>query len=131
MKKVMTFLAKWMDREGSVHTAPTAEAEFSLSSGSMKVGTLSAADGKWKFRYSDEFRHDTRHRAIVEFPDTEKVYESEVLWPFFETRIPSLKQPGVQDIMRRKSIDASDEVGLLKEFGRRTVANSLELQQVE
>ena len=103
-----------------------AHAEFTLLYKNTPIAILSAEDGKWRFHYTDEFRR-IRLRAFVEFPDLDKTYTSDELWPFFAMRIPSLKQPAVRQIVDEESIDPTDEVQLLRCFGRRTVANPFEL----
>jgi HipA-like protein len=88
---------------------------------------LTVIDGRWRFEYSEEFRRQKHLRPIVGFGDLVKTYESDELWPFFAMRIPGLKQTAVQDIIRKEHIDATNEVQLLRRFGRRTVANPFEL----
>ena len=52
---------------------------------------------------------------------------SDVLWPFFVIRIPSLGQPAVQRVIREENLDPSNEVQLLKRFGKTTIANPFTL----
>ena len=87
----------------------------------MLVGTLSAADGLWKFEYSDEFRQQDELRPLVEFPDVDKDYESKELWQFFVMRIPSPEQPEVEEILKREHIKEDDAVSLLRRFGEHTI----------
>lgn len=63
------------------------------------------------------------HHRLTEFPVAAGPFYSDVLWPFFMARIPSLAQPDVQDEIKRRGIDRSDSVQLLKAFGERTIAN--------
>jgi len=94
----------------------------------LLVGTLSAADGLWKFEYSDEFRQQDELRPLVEFPDVDKDYESKELWQFFVMRIPSPEQPEVEEILKREHIKEDDAVSLLRRFGEHTITNPFRLR---
>jgi HipA-like protein len=103
------------------------QAAFTLLHKDEVIGTLTLQDGAWSFTYSEEFKHQHSVRTITEFPDVNKVYRSNELWPFFLMRIPSLRRAKVRDIITQEHIDETDEAELLKRFGRRTVANPFEL----
>ena len=96
-----------------------------------EIGTLSADKGEWVFRYSDEFRHQSEIKPIVDFPDVNKDYRSRGLWPFFALRIPSPEQPNVRDFIRSLPEEKADEGILLKEFGARSIANPFRLVPVD
>lgn len=104
-----------------------ANAEFHLSFHGSVVGILAAKDGRWVFRYADDFRRKRDISPLMIFPDVDKVYESRDLWPFFRMRVPSLKQPSIRAIVVREHIDENDQVQLLRRFGRRTITNPFEL----
>ncbi|HVA46107.1 MAG TPA: HipA N-terminal domain-containing protein [Pirellulales bacterium] len=123
----MRLLKSWMGKDEKLRAPPDARADFQLRFKGMTIGILSAADGEWTFRYTDDFRRSGELRPIVEFPDVDKVYKSDELWPFFVMRLPSLKQPSVRDIVKSEAIDDSDEVELLRRFGKRTIASPFEL----
>ena len=67
------------------------------------------------------------YNRIIGFPDLDKTYKSELLWPFFQVRIPGLKQPAIQEILKNEKIDEFNEVQLLKRFGKKIIANPYEL----
>lgn len=96
----------------------------------LEIGTLQYLDGKWKFQYSNAFKNQAKFRRLVGFSDLNKIYESEVLWPFFKIRIPGLKPPLVEKILEKEKIDKSDEVSLLKRFGRINISNPYVLDPV-
>jgi HipA-like protein len=96
----------------------------------MKIGELCYAGGSWTFEYSDSFRK-SKLRTITEFPDRDKKYSSNELWPFFLMRIPSSRRDSIKRIMAKEQVDEHDEARLLDLFGRRTVANPFELIKVE
>jgi HipA-like protein len=108
-------------------TPKNARARFSLRLGQLLVGSLAVDDGRWTFRYSDEFRQRADARPLPVFPDLHKTYVSEELFPFFRMRVPSLKRKSVRAVMAKAGLPETDQVALLREFGRRTISNPFEL----
>lgn len=99
-------------------------AKFLLKAPNLVIGTLFCESGEWNFEYSNEFKSSSHgFNAIVGFPDTEKIYKSYELWPFFQVRIPGLKQPQILDIIEKEKIDINNEVALLKRFGNKTITD--------
>ena len=98
-------------------------AEFLLLYRDLDVGHLSLHDGKWHFEYTDTFREKKDAYPIINFPNLDKHYESDVLWPFFVVRIPGLGQPAIQRVIREENLDGRNEAQLLKRFGKTTIAN--------
>ena len=102
--------------------------KFILKVDKISIGTLSFKDGFWYYNYTFEFKnHSDEYNRIIGFPDLNKTYQSEILWPFFQVRIPGLKQPAIKEILIKENIDKSNEVALLQRFGRKTIANPYEL----
>ena len=114
---------KQLEQVGTYKTPQNMEARFELSYKNLIIGYLTLDSGKWSFTYSAEFKHQNSLMPMIDFPDVNKVYESEELWPFFTSRIPSPSQPEVQSLIRRCNIDAENEVSLLDFFGKRTITN--------
>lgn len=127
LKKLMNKAKEWLGFTRIVKAPPEAHATFLLTYDGLLIGKLSVDGGVWKFEYSDEFRESDEFRPIVEFPDVFVTYENEELWQFFASRIPSTEQPEVEAILKREHIQEDDAVGLLKLFGKRTIANPFEL----
>ena len=98
-------------------------ADFRLQYRDLEIGLLSLHDGKWHFAYTDDFRSQKGVPPLTDFPDLDKHYESEALWPFFAVRIPGLGQPAVQRVIDREDLDKRNEAQLLKRFGKTTIAN--------
>jgi len=121
---------EWLGFREQIKAPPEVKAKFLLKYDDLLVGTLSVEDGKWKFEYSDEFRRHGSLRPIVEFPDVNKIYQSDDLWQFFASRIPSPEQAEVEEILKREQIEEGDAVSLLKRFGKRTITNPFELEVV-
>jgi HipA-like protein len=108
-------------------SAGNEEAKFVLKYGSIKVGTLVAKDGKWKFEYDSEFKHQDELKPIVDFPNINRKYESRDLWPFFLVRIPSPEQPQIDQLLQEENLNKDNPVQMLKRFGQRSIANPFEL----
>lgn len=111
---------------------------FKIMLDGMHVGTLELEGGKWYFFYSPFFKQafdksklgqkgSVAIAPLFGFPDVQKKYDSEILWPFFAGRIPGLKQPEIEQIIEREHIDKTDLAALLARFGRKTIANPFEL----
>lgn len=104
---------------------------FNLFLKDLKVGVLSYSkeNGTWYFEYSEEFKHNSNnYNLIIGFPDINKRYESDRLWPFFNIRIPGLQQPKVKEILIKENISPDDNVQLLERFGKRSISNPFELE---
>jgi hypothetical protein len=97
---------------------------FVLHIGNIPVGELSCQNGNWTFVYTEQFKaRSEEFYPIVGFPNLEKTYKSDTLWPFFLVRIPGLGQPQVQETIAKENLDATNEAQLLRRFGERTLAN--------
>ena len=101
---------------------------FVLMYNDLPIGELRFDGAIWYFAYTKMFQNQSSIDVITTFPDKNKEYKSEILWPFFQARIPSLKQPKVQEIIRQKGIDEDDIIALLKTFGFRSINNPFVLQ---
>lgn len=128
IKKLMMKAKEWLGFAENIKAPAGVSAKFLLTYNGLLVGTLSVENGIWKFEYSDAFRKENELRPIVEFPDVNKVYQNEDLWQFFASRIPSPEQAEVEEILRAEHIAEDDAVGLLKRFGKRTIANPFQLE---
>ncbi|GAA4320894.1 HipA N-terminal domain-containing protein [Compostibacter hankyongensis] len=126
-------IMKWFNKEheGQAAQLPKNEsAQFLLNIDDIQVGTLYCENGEWCFKYSEDFKEHPDYNRIVGFPDLNKTYKSEELWPFFQIRIPGLKQPAIREILEKEKIDKENEVELLKRFGKKTISNPYELVTV-
>ncbi|MFV1980230.1 MAG: HipA N-terminal domain-containing protein [Rhodothermia bacterium] len=129
IKKFKRVLNDMLGNE-SLHTPKDAVAEFQLSYNNLNVGTLTVRDGLWVFSYSADFKKQQVVSPLVDFRDVGKIYEAEDLWPFFSIRIPSKEQAAVKEAIKNGRVDANNEVGLLKLFGEKTIANPFRLTAV-
>lgn len=128
LKFIKKFLTK--NEEQTAHLPANANATFLLKVNDIIVGTLHCEKGEWEFKYTEDFKHNHEYNKIIEFSDLSKTYRNDTLWPFFQTRIPGLKQPAVQEILKNENIDEENEFELLKRFGKKTISNPYELELV-
>ena len=127
IKRVRQFISDWTEGlEPSISIAED-EVAFCVVLGGLEVGRLRLNDDEWVFNYTEEFRQQDKIKPIVDFPNKEKEYRSVELWPFFLLRIPSLKQPAVQEFLRSANVKSPTAAILLKQFGKRSIANPFEL----
>ncbi|CAN5121515.1 hypothetical protein BH23BAC3_BH23BAC3_18260 [soil metagenome] len=82
----------------------------------------------WHFAYSNEFKEQDQIPPLPDFPNVQKVYTKDELWPFFIIRIPSLKQPKVQKIISKEDIDSTSQFELLKRFSEKSISNPFQLK---
>ncbi len=104
------------------------ETTFTLLYNALAVGELSFNGEKWVFQYTKMFQTQDTIAPIPSFPEKSKIYISEELWPFFQARIPSIKQPKIRAIIEKENIKENDIIGLLKLFGARSINNPFVLQ---
>ena len=128
IKKFVEAARTWLAMRRPVQAPHGLRAKFLLTFNDLLIGTLSVEDGVWKFEYSDEFRQRGSLRPLVEFPDVNGSYESEELWQFFASRIPSTEQAEVEAILKKENISEDDAIGLLRRFGTRTTSNPFKLR---
>ena len=93
------------------------------------VGTLRRERSEVVFRYAPEFRRRGELPAIADFPEKDREYRSQTLWPFFEQRLPPIKRADVVRKLKSKSLSAqADRFVLLAELGRTTLTSPYELE---
>ncbi len=102
--------------------------KFLLKYQNDEIGQLSY-DGNegWTFEYSDWFKTQVELQPLFEFPNVNKIYKSKELWPFFGSRIPSEKQPKVQEYIEAHPSDKGNLAKLLAVFGNSSVNNPYKL----
>ena len=105
--------------------------DFSLTYKRLEIGILSFDKGIWSFKYTQTFINQDLIDTIEGFPNIYKVYQSPNLFPFFDFRIPSLKRPEIQDIIKKEKLDATNKAELLAFFGKKTITNPYVLTLIE
>lgn len=101
--------------------------KFELKYKSHILGSLHYESEVWIFNYSDWFINQNDLKSLFEFPSVDKTYVSFELWPFFESRIPSIKQPKIQEYLESHPSDRNNKVKLLELFGITSVNNPYKL----
>ncbi len=129
-KKLFSWAFQSEDTE-QVRPYPATTASFQVSLNNEIVGFLVSESGGWKFEYTDQFVKQSKYSPLVDFPDKFKAYQSENLWPFFLSRIPGLRQPAIQKILKDNNLNEQDTVSLLKRFGRQSIQNPYVLRAVD
>ena len=124
---MLDLLRKSFDWLAGVKPPEGKSVAFSILLDDLEIGALSYDGGAWTFRYSDAFRRQNAVKPIIDFPDPDQEYRSESLWPFFLLRIPSVEQPSVKQFVHERGLSELNEAALLRQFGRRSVANPFEL----
>lgn len=129
--KIRKYFSKSEDEDYSASLPKDVKITFHLVVDNIVIGILTSEHGEWQFSYTEEFKQQQQvYARIVGFPDLDKVYRSDSLWPFFRIRIPGLKQPAVQEIIHNENIDQDNEAELLKRFGQHSISNPYELEVV-
>ena len=123
-KNILTRLF-WSENNDNMGLTTDDEAAFNVNLGKLIIGTLTFSEGIWTFGYSDDFKLQNTISPLVNFPSKEKKYTTRELWPFFASRIPSSAQRQLG-----KTTIKENPISLLKQFGKRTVANPYELRFV-
>ncbi|MEL6636047.1 MAG: HipA N-terminal domain-containing protein [Bacteroidota bacterium] len=122
-------IKKWMSGGQEDFVTPKdTTVVFNLQYRHLLVGILKIEDGIWSFQYSDDFKKQSKLKPLPDFPNVDKVYESEELYPFFLHRIPSTKQPKVQKEIAAHNIEATNTADLLRLFGTESISNPFRLQ---
>jgi len=93
------------------------------------IGELSKCNG-YKFRYSiEKIEKLKRFRNLAAFPELEKIYESERLFPTFSSRLPDKRRSDIKEILNCYEMDSYDEFELLKKSSGKLPTDSLEFIQ--
>ena len=116
-------LFKSEDGQEDFYTPTNIESVFKLTYRDLEVGTLNLKAGEWTFLYSKAFKNQDKIKPLLDFPDVNKKYVSEELYPFFSQRIPGIGQ----NVRKNENLN---EVDLLKKFGKNTITNPFTLQVV-
>lgn len=71
------------------------------------IGMLDRLNSNYKFRYVNQARlaSDFGFQPLLDFPEIEKVYVSQQLFPLFENRLLSKSRPDYDDFLKRIAIE--------------------------
>lgn len=132
--KAKNWLRRWKrsDDSGSHENQSEHTAAFRLTYNRHEMGTLEFVHDKWVFKYAEWIKNQSEIKPFANFPDLNKEYIPEGLSPFFESRLPGVSQPQVEDFLKGKEMtkEGDTKLALLKKFGRRSITNPFELQPI-
>lgn len=91
------------------------------------VGQLTK-NSRYEFEYCEEVREALGDGFVplLCFPDVDKIYEDDRLFPVFSSRLPDRKRKNIRDILEKYGMEEYDEYLLLKRSGARLPIDSLE-----
>lgn len=91
------------------------------------VGQLSK-NGKFEFNYGFEVKEaiSKGFKLLIAFDNLDKVYENDILFPVFSSRLPDRKRRGIEKILEKYGLDEYDDYKLLKRSGARLPIDNLE-----
>lgn len=96
------------------------------------IGRLTEEQGVYQFAYLEGAKRageDASFQGLSAFPDVERVYESDELFPLFANRLPRPTRPEYADFVQWLNLpaDEADPVALLARSGGRRATDSLEV----
>lgn len=91
------------------------------------IGVLKYENKTWVFEYSDWFKNQNYLQPLLQFPNTSITYRSSILWPFFESRIPSSNQKKLKEYFAKHPKDKNNTAKLLSKFGKFSINNPYKL----
>lgn len=79
------------------------------------IGELSK-NSHYQFKYCNQIEEAEKQgfTPLISFPDLDRVYESEVLFPVFESRLPDKKRKDIGSILKKYEMDEYEPYQLLK-----------------
>jgi len=91
------------------------------------VGELSQ-NGQFEFRYNNEVQKaiEDGFELLIAFPEIDKLYKSDKLFPVFSSRLPDPKRKGIEVILAKYGLAKYDAYTLLKRSGARLPIDNLE-----
>lgn len=85
------------------------------------IGRLIRQMDGYSFEYGDEVKEALKKgfSPLVPFPEINKVYFSQNMFPVFSSRLPDKKRKGIEQILNKYGLSEYDEYELLKTTGAR------------
>ena len=93
------------------------------------IGVLSKySSGKYEFKYSlsTEMNKSIGFNGIEAFPDFNKTYISDRLFPVFSSRLPDKNRKDISKILKKYGLEKYDEFQLLIKSGGKLPIDNLE-----
>ncbi|MFZ3132034.1 MAG: HIRAN domain-containing protein [Desulfosporosinus sp.] len=91
------------------------------------VGELSK-NGQFEFTYNNEVHEaiEDGFELLIAFPEINKLYKSDKLFPVFASRLPDPKRKGIEVILEKYGLEEYDAYKLLKRSGARLPIDNIE-----
>ncbi len=91
------------------------------------VGQLTK-NSQYEFEYCEDVKEaiEDGFVPLLCFPELDKVYEDERLFPIFSSRLPDKKRKNIQEILEKYGMEKYDEYMLLKRSGAKLPIDGLE-----
>lgn len=91
------------------------------------VGELSK-NGQFEFTYNNEVHKaiEDGFKLLIAFPEIDKLYKSDKLFPVFASRLPDPKRRGIEVILEKYGLTEYDAYKLLKRSGARLPIDNIE-----
>jgi len=124
---IKDLLSKLLPSGFSVNETSGAGIQFELSLGNLHIGTLIYKNNEWVYCYSEAFKNQDSIKPLTQFPNKKTKYKSQILWPFFASRIPSENQNNVEAYLKSHPEKKGNLADLLAEFGKTSVNNPFKL----
>jgi HipA-like protein len=86
--------------------------------------------GNYFFKYLTEFRR-LNLAPLPGFPDLDRIYEAQEIFPFFQERIPDTRRPEIREWIKQHGLSEDDKLSLLAALGRKAVTDSYELRFIK
>ena len=130
-RRLTSILESWglaLTRAPKTDAGRTLRVQLRLDDELVPVGILSHENGLFVFQYSDDFISRLLP-PIVGFPHlTTERYESAVLWPFFQVRLPPSSRADVARVLQEQHVDEENIFEMLRVLGRRSITSPYELE---
>lgn len=97
------------------------------------IGRLDASQlptsSLYQFMYVQGVREAMAHgfKPLASFPKLDQVYESPVLFPFFDNRVPKKSRPDYVEYIQRLNLDSEDPVSILSRSGGQRATDNFEI----
>lgn len=90
------------------------------------IGTL-IRNGHYEFSYGEECRQAQEYGfgPLVSFPDLQKTYQEDTLFPAFACRLPDPRRRDIQEILKKYGMTEYDGFELLKRSGARLPTDTI------
>ncbi len=95
------------------------------------MGRLRREGDAYRFDYEPGVMRRSDVQPIPEFPELDRTYRADRLWPFFTSRLPPLKRQDVKATIAARGVSPDDTLELLVELSGGSVASPYVLERTD